>query len=319
MGGRRPRGQEAEGPPLSPQHDEEWCRSISCQERLETLVVEGVLPDTATSGWRPAAGEDFPTPQTNEVVTFESFLLRGLRFPLHSFLRGLLCYYGIELFHLNPNSILQIAIFINLCEAYLGIKPHFVLSGYFSIKAHPSKRCPNVAGGAGIQFCEGRRAEYLFVPSPDANKGWHNEWFYIANHEPSISNDIDHRPSKRLAWIEEPMERNMSEVRELIQLIAKLKAEGLTGVGVATNFMLRRIQCLKAYALTAYEYAGEDDFNREAPEWLNKADACGRLAKFFARGTSLRMTGGPVPFILGNPRPEGHLAYFSRPPLPEQA
>ncbi|CAN6275181.1 unnamed protein product [Urochloa humidicola] len=82
--------------------------------------------------------------------------------------------------------------------------------------------------------------------------------------------------------------------------------------------MLRRIQPLKARSLTAYKYAGEDNFNHEAPERLNKADACNRLSKFFARGTSLRTTGGPLPFSLGNPRPEGRLAFFSRPPLPEQ-
>ncbi|CAN6338367.1 unnamed protein product [Urochloa humidicola] len=81
--------------------------------------------------------------------------------------------------------------------------------------------------------------------------------------------------------------------------------------------MLHRIQPHKARALTAYEYAGEDDFNREAPERLNKAEACGRLAKFFARGTSLKTTGGPLSFSLGNPRPEDRLAYYSRPPLPE--
>ncbi|CAN6278524.1 unnamed protein product [Urochloa humidicola] len=86
---------------------------------------------------------------------------------------------------------------------------------------------------------------------------------------------------------------------------------------MAVNFVLRRIQPLKARALTAYEYAGEDDFNCEAPEQLNKAEACGHLAKFFARGTLLKTTGGPLPFSLGNPRPESHLAYYSRPPLPE--
>ncbi|CAN6234291.1 unnamed protein product [Urochloa humidicola] len=317
--GRRPRSQEAEGPPSPPRRDEEWRRSISSQERLENLVVEGVLPDATTGGWRPAAGEDLPTPQTTEVVTFESFLLRGLGFPLHPFLRGLLCYYGIELYHLNPNSIVQIAIFINLCESYIGIEPHFDLFRYFFyIKAHPFERRPNVVGGARLQFREGREAEYLFVPGPDTNKEWHNEWFYMVKHEPSISNDIDHHPSKRLAWIEEPQERNMPEMRELIQLIAKLKTEGLTGVGMAANFMLRRIKPLKARSLTAYKYAGEDNFNHEAPERLNKADACNRLSKFFAHGTSLRTTGGPLPFSLGNPRPEGRLAFFSRPSLPEQ-
>ena len=50
---------------------------------------------------------------------------------MHPFLHKLLPYYGISLIHLNPNLILHLAIFINLCEAYLGIEPHFNLFCYF--------------------------------------------------------------------------------------------------------------------------------------------------------------------------------------------
>jgi hypothetical protein len=39
----------------------------------------------------------------------------------HEFLRGLLSVYGVQLHHLTPNSILHIACFITLCEAFLGI------------------------------------------------------------------------------------------------------------------------------------------------------------------------------------------------------
>ncbi|CAO2203378.1 unnamed protein product [Urochloa humidicola] len=176
---------------------------------------------------------------------------------------------------------------------------------------------PQGGGGAGLQFREGHGAEYLDVPSPDTNKGWHSEWFYTANHEPRISTDIDRRPIKRGSWAEESAKHNMLEVRQLVGHIAELKTEGLTGVSIATNFVLRRIQPLKARTLAAYEYAGKDDFNREAPERLDKAEACSRLAKFFVCGTSLKTTGGPQPFSLGNPHPVGRLAYYSRPPLPE--
>lgn len=49
----------------------------------------------------------------------------GFGLPYCSFFRGLLHFYGLELINLNPNSILDIAIFIHLCEAFLGIRPHF--------------------------------------------------------------------------------------------------------------------------------------------------------------------------------------------------
>lgn len=55
------------------------------------------------------------------MVVFTSFFECGFEIPTGDFFRGLLHYYKIELVHLNPNSILDIAIFINLCEAFLGI------------------------------------------------------------------------------------------------------------------------------------------------------------------------------------------------------
>ena len=40
-------------------------------------------------------------------------------------------YYGIDLHDLAPNFVLNISVFIVVCEAFLRIKPHFSL-GYES-------------------------------------------------------------------------------------------------------------------------------------------------------------------------------------------
>ena len=94
--------------------------------------MDGILPDEAIAGWLPAAGEHFPNPCEGELVVFEEFYRWGFGLLAHPFLRKLLAYYGITLVHLNPNNILHLSIFINLCEAYLGIEPHFNLFRYFS-------------------------------------------------------------------------------------------------------------------------------------------------------------------------------------------
>jgi hypothetical protein len=84
--------------------------------------------------WHLAVDEDIPTPNTNEIVVFASFQ-HGFRLPVYDFLCGLLDHYQIELVHLNPNSILQIIVFVHLCEAYLGIPPNFPLfKNYFFLK-----------------------------------------------------------------------------------------------------------------------------------------------------------------------------------------
>jgi hypothetical protein len=60
-------------------------------------------------------------------VMFLAFLFHGLSLPAHEFLRVLLFMYGVQLHHLRPNSLLHIACFITLCEAFLGIDPHWIL------------------------------------------------------------------------------------------------------------------------------------------------------------------------------------------------
>ena len=54
-------------------HDEEWVPSRMEETELERLVEASVLPDRVTAGWRPASGEPFPMPHTDEVVVFEDY------------------------------------------------------------------------------------------------------------------------------------------------------------------------------------------------------------------------------------------------------
>ena len=99
------------------------------------MVTDLVLPAKDLTGWSAIDGESFPVTDTNEIVVFAPFFYQGFALLTSSFFRGLLHWYGIELINLNPNSILQISTFIQLCEAFLGIRPHFNLFCYlFSLK-----------------------------------------------------------------------------------------------------------------------------------------------------------------------------------------
>jgi hypothetical protein len=82
-----------------------------------------------------------------EIVVFSSFFQRGFGLLACDFLRGLLDHYQIDLVHLNPNSILQIAIFVHLCDAFLGISPNFTLfKNYFFLKYQSSAANRKVIG-----------------------------------------------------------------------------------------------------------------------------------------------------------------------------
>jgi hypothetical protein len=61
-------------------------------------------------------------------------------------------HYGIELQNLNPNSIMQITVFVALCEGYLGIKPNFALWKYYFYATIFYKTVPVRIGSCTIQL-----------------------------------------------------------------------------------------------------------------------------------------------------------------------
>ena len=54
----------------------------------------------------PAEGQIVPTPEPQERVVFLAHFVRGLGFPLHPFVRGLMFYYGLDFHDLAPTSSL---------------------------------------------------------------------------------------------------------------------------------------------------------------------------------------------------------------------
>jgi hypothetical protein len=110
-------------------------KSTTDESKIQKLVQNHFLPDRGVLRWWPANGEDISTPNTNEIVVLSSFFQREFDLPTCKFLHGLLHHCEIELVHLNPNSILQIAIFVHLYEAFLDMPLNFSLfKRYFLLK-----------------------------------------------------------------------------------------------------------------------------------------------------------------------------------------
>jgi hypothetical protein len=111
-------------------------------------------------------------------VMFLAFLLRGFSLPAHEFLRGLLFIYGMQLHHLMPNSILHIACFITLCEAFLGINPHWGLwKSLFRLHPNATKDDIHDLGGAIVSVRS--ESQYLAFEMAESIQGWRQKWFYI--------------------------------------------------------------------------------------------------------------------------------------------
>jgi len=102
----------------------DWRSSTVRKSVLESFVKKGFLPPQEVAHWRVPRGEEFPRPHPSEVVSFLTFHERGLGYPAHWFLRGLLNEWDLELQHLNPMGVLHIAGFITACKAFLRMEPH---------------------------------------------------------------------------------------------------------------------------------------------------------------------------------------------------
>ena len=139
------------------------------QSDLKTLVLDGLLVPRSVIQWRPAMGKDHPYENTGEIISFTPYLERGLGFPWSSFFSGLLRYYRIQLHHLTPNSFVHISIFIHLCEAFLGIEPHFELFRFlFHLKPQPDSYVLDVVGGAGLHLRQ--KKDRVYIPYSLSNK-----------------------------------------------------------------------------------------------------------------------------------------------------
>jgi hypothetical protein len=136
---------------------------------------------------------------------FARFAERGLSLPASDFFKGLMGYYGIEYLNLNPNGIFHTVVFVHFCEAFLGIKPHWILfRKFFQVKPQPSASNPRVVGGAGIQMREDAAEQYLSYKLIDSNQDWKAKWFYVTNHHPELPKPSGKQPKHRPWWNSEP-------------------------------------------------------------------------------------------------------------------
>jgi hypothetical protein len=120
-------------PPIDPNNQLPFAGNhmfVVSESDLLHFISIGVLPPKELCSWRISRGVNVPTEDTHESVIYVPFLIRELALPISPFFRCLLDFYRLNLTHLNPNSILPVSVFVHLCEAFLGVLPHFGLWKY---------------------------------------------------------------------------------------------------------------------------------------------------------------------------------------------
>nr|ABF93728.1 retrotransposon protein, putative, unclassified [Oryza sativa Japonica Group] len=298
--------------------ESQWAPSDVTEDNLKEMLAHGVLLAKEIIGWRPAFGEAFPTPDTHEIVVFAHFFYGGFSLPTSRFFRGILNFYGISLHHLNPNSIVHIANFIHVCEAFLGIRPHFALfRRIFFLKPQPNKSKPCVVGGAGFQLRGTLSQKYFSMPFKTSNKGWHVNWFYCQNPEPALPEYSCLPPVYQDTWNSLPTGDEAAQAVELMERMIKLKEQGLQGEQITRHFIKCRLAPIKERSRTAFEFDGKHDPNREDPDSLNFKVMKERIYKIFSNAivASYSHLLPVLPFNAFNPPPPKFALMKSNPPI----
>ena len=147
-----------------------WKPSIASSHYLEGLVENGLLPpnvDGAPPVWISPGSASEPNPPEGYVVSLARLHERGFGVPAGQFLRGLCFHYKVELHNFSPNSISQAAVFVAVCEGYLGVEAHWDLWKHlFRGELHTESvsrgvRRPMRVGGLVLQVRESRKSLYI--------------------------------------------------------------------------------------------------------------------------------------------------------------
>jgi hypothetical protein len=114
--------------------------------------------------------------------------------------------------------------FIHLCEAFLGIAPHFHLwCHFFELKKT----------GMGVVICNvsfmlhrNMKSEYIDLGLPDNTTGWKQGWFYLDNPALALKSRMGRIPVLGPEWINQLATLDTQEIKPSLDDLEQLKAEG---------------------------------------------------------------------------------------------
>jgi hypothetical protein len=114
-----------------------WQISHVKDSDIQSMEGEGTMAPQAESGWRTDFKAPVPIPNPSEIVMLKSHVERGLSMPPSLFFTNLLKFYGLQLHHISPNSLVSVSGYAALCEGYLRIRPRVDLFQlFFSVRAN---------------------------------------------------------------------------------------------------------------------------------------------------------------------------------------
>nr|BAC99354.1 erythrocyte binding protein-like protein [Oryza sativa Japonica Group]BAD09827.1 erythrocyte binding protein-like protein [Oryza sativa Japonica Group] len=217
------------------------------------------MPESATGREIVTLGEGRPAPDyPGRSVFFLPFAMAGLVPPFSSFFMDVLEFYDLQMAHLTPNAVMTLAIFAHLCEMFIGVRPSLRLFRWFFTVQSVSP--PSVVGGCYFQ----PRGPVLnrYIPCALRKKwdDWKSDWFYTPLADEARLRLPSQPPAQASSW-RAPVDLG-DGYDAVLDRLAGLRSQGLTGAMVYGDYLRRRIAPLQRRARGAWEYTGSEDFMR---------------------------------------------------------
>jgi hypothetical protein len=223
-----------------------WVKCHVKDAHVQALENGGLVAPRAESQWRTNHKALVPALNQTKILMLKSHVERGLIMPPSHFFSNLLKFYGLQLHHIAPNSLVSVAGYAALCEGYLGIWPRVDLFQlFFSVRPnYEDDGFPWTCGT--ICFLPQRSKEYPFITPLDSAMGWRGLWFYMVD-KAAPSQAFGLRPFENIAaescdsWKLVNDDSATPYVQFLTRQIAKLSKDGLKGIDTINYWISRWI------------------------------------------------------------------------------
>jgi len=185
-----------------------------------------------------------PKPPSGYVVSLARLHERGCGVPANNFIRALCHHYGVELLNFAPNSISQTAVFVAVCEGFLGISVHWDLWRHlfrgelYTESVSAGVRRPVRAGGLTLHLRESRKDLYIPCTMTSNNHEWDHRWFYLRNDDsrlPAYTGKVLMEKLDAWGFGVSPLERQ-ARLKVYTNVLQCLADKGLTTAIVIANF-----------------------------------------------------------------------------------
>jgi hypothetical protein len=203
-----------------------WPALEVMQEHLQNLISLGYMTVVELPTCIVLVDPVSPALMGGYVMACLAFYERGFGVPSHRFLCSLLWSYGLELHHLAPSWILHMVAFITLCEAYIGIEPHFNLWSYFfrAQLRQGSDVETTAVGSVDILVHSVPEVEpYFSILLPDPLVMWWRAWFLLrSDTNAPLPMFTGGRPVPHPNWEYSVARANLQRLQHLLEIVRGL-------------------------------------------------------------------------------------------------